>query len=441
MISSTQLMAARNDLTAYVVDGITPKSALTPSSLADLQDDMRQLRADSLATIPISGATRLSVGNVPTQYDVALDLSLMPSVFEHEPGDMTAICDANVNVAQLESALNAGNQRLPFTVPRANGATVGGSVASNAGGRLRPRFGGIRDWVIGMHVVSPDGVVTKSGGRVVKNVQGFELHRLHTGAFGTLGIITNVAFKLVPIPKASSTLAMWFDEHDSAIQATQLLATSGYEMDSLRLYSGNAAISVIRDVHQDQSADPDLNDDSPTFLLVTKVAGSAAAVRSQAESVRGLSGTLPTLGFAELRESADEIWDYLDSESSQGELVVQFTGLPSNTAKLLRRLQRILSQTGWESESNMALDGGYGTLQMSVKTITHADESAETVERITSTARECQCDYLIERCPTEIKSNLDIFGIDPALEVISRRTKKQFDPNSIINRGRYAFRI
>ena len=234
-------MAESPEPTLYAVDDVVPDYVVTPSNLTELQDQLRQCDADGLAVIPASGQTQIHVGNVPGQYDVALNLSNMPAVVEHEPGDMTAICDANVNVAELETILNAANQRLPFRVPNARRATIGGSVAANVGGRLRPRFGGIRDWIIGMHVMSPEGVETKSGGRVVKNVQGFELHRLHTGALGTLGVITNVAFKLVPHPKASATVAMWFDDHQSAIQATHIIAASGLEIDSCRLYVGNRA--------------------------------------------------------------------------------------------------------------------------------------------------------------------------------------------------------
>lgn len=433
-------MADSEALTTYAVDGVSPNCALTPSSPRELHEHLRQCDSDGLAAIPFSGCTRMHVGNSPDRYDVALDLSRLPAEIEHEPGDMTAICDANVKVADLESVLRATNQRLPFIVPKSTQATVGGSVASNVGGRLRPRFGGIRDWIIGMHVVSPSGVSTKSGGRVVKNVQGFELHRLHTGALGTLGIITNVAFKLVPLPKSSATVAMWFEDHRSAVQATDIIAASGLEIDSCRLYLGNRAESVIRDIYQDEPSQPHGNNDSPRFLLLTNVAGSPSSVRYQVEHLRGLSGTFPTLGFTRLDPPVEEVWDYLDDENGDAALVAQFAGLPSDIGDLLNRLQRVLVRDGCAESAEFCLDGGYGSLQMSISSPDGA-HLVSTVKAVGEAARAYGCTYLIERCPTDIKDDLDVFGVDPTLAHIIRRTKTQFDPNSTLNRGRYAFRV
>lgn len=431
-------MAESTDPTLYAVDDVVPKRVVKPTNMSELQELLRQCDRDGDAVIPSSGRTQIHVGNAPSRYDVALDLSEMPAEIEHEPGDMTAICDANVKIADLESMLNATNQRLPFRVPNSDRATVGGSVASNVGGRLRPRFGGIRDWVIGMHVVSPSGVLTKSGGRVVKNVQGFELHRLHTGAFGTLGIITNVGFKLVPLPKASATVAMWFDDHQSAIQATHIIAASGLEIDSCRLYLGNRAVSVVRDIYEDEPARPD--GDNPSGLLLTGVAGSPSSVRHQVEHLRGLSGTFPTLGFAKLDQPDTETWDYLDADDAEAELVVRYAGTQSDSANLLRRLQRVVANAGCANDTEFTLDGGYGALQMRISSLANTD-GASLLSSLDTAARDNSCTYLVERCPVDLKRDFDVFGIDQALETISRRTKLQFDPNSTLNRGRFTFRI
>ena len=162
----------------YSVDGLTPSEVQTPGSVEELSQVLERADGERLAVIPRSGGTRLHVGNLPARYDIALDLTAMPREIEHEPGDLTAIVDAAVTVADLQSQVAQAGQRLPFEAPRAAEATIGGSVASNAAGHMRTSFGGIRDWVIGMQVVMADGTVTKSGGRVVKNVQGYDLYRL-----------------------------------------------------------------------------------------------------------------------------------------------------------------------------------------------------------------------------------------------------------------------
>lgn len=428
---------ATAELDRYAVDGVAPSDVVAPQSLDELREVLRQCHADGRGVIPIAGGTRMSVGNLPSRYDVALDLSGMPATFEHEPGDMTVVCDASANVTEVEMALNDASQRLPFRVPDPGRATIGGSVASGAGGRLRYRFGGVREWVIGMSVVSADGIVTKSGGRVVKNVQGFDLHRLHTGAFGTLGIITSVAFKLVPLPRHSTTVAMWFEDLDTALTVATQVASLGLEADSVRLYAGDAATVAVRDLQPDDGTSGDYDAEG---LMLTKLAGSVSSVRSQLERLRGFSGTVPVAGYADAgtAELGADLWDDLDRSTEQGPLAVQFSGRASATAALLRRLHREL---GDETGANFALDAGYGSLQMSVGARDDVDALGPLLQQITSAARDSRCDYLIGRCPTAVKSEVNVFGIDAGLEAIMRRTKMQFDPDAILNRGRYAFGI
>ena len=189
----------------FRVDGLMPEDVMRPSTVADVAHCLSDLSAKSKTVLPWGGGSRMHIGNVPARYDVALDLSLLNSNIEHVPGVMTVVCDAGVKISELTSLLADANQRLPFDVAHPDIATIGGSVASNAPSRLSPRFGGIRDWIIGMSVVLADGTPTKTGGRVVKNVQGYDLHRLHTGAFGTLGVIVSVALKLVPVAEGTQT--------------------------------------------------------------------------------------------------------------------------------------------------------------------------------------------------------------------------------------------
>lgn len=356
----------------------------------------------------------------------------MPAAFDHVPGDMTVVCDANANVAAVEAALNEASQRLPFRVPDAGRATIGGSVASAAGGRLRQRFGPIREWIVGMSVVSPDGVETKSGGRVVKNVQGFDLHRLHTGAFGTLGVITSVAFKLVPLPRHSTTVAMWFEDLESALAVSTQVAGLGLEADSVRLYAGDAAGAAVRDLRTDDISSDDAD---AAYLLLTKLTGSVSSVRSQLERLRGFSGTVPIAGYADATTAdlGDDLWDDLDRAVEFGVLTMHFSGRPTDTPALLRRLSRDVPAT-------FALDAGYGSMQMSIGEA-DADALSAMLPAVTEIASEHRCDYLIERCPAPTKSQLDVFGIDASMEPIMRRTKAQFDPDAILNRGRYAFGI
>ncbi len=200
----------------YTLDGLSPSSVEKPNSLEELSTCLSKVHDSNLSAVPWGGGTRIGVGNIPSSYDTAIDLSGFQGEIEHVPGDMTVVANAGVTIGTLNELLAKEGQRLAFEVRNPELATVGGSVASNAPGRRQSSTGGIRDWVIGMQVVLADGTVTKSGGRVVKNVQGYEMHRLNTGAYGTLGIVSQAAFKLLPIPPEQQSVVVWFDDLDSA---------------------------------------------------------------------------------------------------------------------------------------------------------------------------------------------------------------------------------
>ena len=147
----------------FPVDGLLPAEVISPTRKSGVVLYLSELYRQGKTVIPWGGGTRMGIGNVPAGYDVALDLSGLTSEIEHVAGDMTLVCDAGVKISHLSSLLAESQQQLPFEVPHSSEATIGGSVASNAPSRLAPRFGGIRDWVIGMSVVLADGTPTKSG--------------------------------------------------------------------------------------------------------------------------------------------------------------------------------------------------------------------------------------------------------------------------------------
>ena len=152
---------------SYSIDGMTPSSIERPQTLEEVSNALCKSNNEGRSVIPWGGGTRIEIGNIPTSYDTALDLSGFTGDIEHEPGDMTVVANAGVTIGSLNALLRDQGQRLPFEVRNPAMATVGVSIASNASGDRQSSTGGIRDWVIGMQVVLADGTITKSGGRVV----------------------------------------------------------------------------------------------------------------------------------------------------------------------------------------------------------------------------------------------------------------------------------
>ena len=189
------------DLDKYKVDGLTPSKTISPKNPESLADLLRIASENSWKVIPFGFGNMMNIGSIPNGYDIAIDLSEMPKYIQHNSEDLTVTCSSNTSFGELNLKLKEKQQWLPFDSPLINHQSVGGILACNLPGSLNACYGYIRDYVIGMKTATPFGQVTKSGGTVVKNVTGFDLTRLHIGALGTLGIITEASFKIIPIPE------------------------------------------------------------------------------------------------------------------------------------------------------------------------------------------------------------------------------------------------
>ena len=427
----------------YNVDGVSPSDVIHVVSENDVCDTLINCHANNLSVVPWSGGTRTNIGNIPTRYDVALDLSGLRSNIEHVAGDMTVVCDAGVTIGELETLLRTQGQRLPFNVPFPETATIGGSIASNAPNRLRVMFGGLRDWVIGMRVVLADGTSTKSGGRVVKNVQGYDLHRLHTGAYGTLGVITEVGIKLVPLPKATRTVAMWFDQIDLAGQGAVEIGHSQLNVECARLFCGGGVAGMVRDLSSDRYMDAGNDLTQSAVLTMVQISGSKASLERQTRELTGLAGTIPALGYEVLdSKSESAAWEYMEStlERADVDFRARIVSKASDTLRIMDGLRRFCQTHGYDDNFSGMADVGYGTLTISVEKIedTIANDLAS---QCIKTSKACGGSALIEKCSVAVKRNIDIFGIDDKVRELMLNMKREYDPNGVLNRGRYAFRI
>ncbi|TME26695.1 MAG: FAD-binding protein, partial [Chloroflexi bacterium] len=224
-------------LDAHVIDGVAPRSVIRATSEADVVDAIRGANERGDALVVSGGATRLGVGDPPARYDTALDLSAVRGIVEYEPGDLVATVRAGTTLAELAEALAPRGQSWPVEPGLPERATVGGTLASAAGGPSRLRYFHPRDWVIGARVVLGDGTPVRSGGRVVKNVTGYDLTRLWSGTFGTLVAIVELTLKLTAIPERTVSLVAEVDV-PAALQIANDLHASGLPLDALAVVTG-----------------------------------------------------------------------------------------------------------------------------------------------------------------------------------------------------------
>jgi glycolate oxidase FAD binding subunit len=193
------------------VAGVSPDAVVSPADEAQVAEVLRAASAHHLAVVTRGGGTKLDWGAAPARCDVVLSTSRIDGIVDHEPADLVCVACAGMTLAALQERLASAEgfrQRLMLDPPHGAAATLGGVVASAASGPLRTRFGTPRDLVIGASFVLSDGTVGRSGGKVVKNVAGFDVAKLLVGSLGTLAVITEIAFRLHPLPAASRTVVL-----------------------------------------------------------------------------------------------------------------------------------------------------------------------------------------------------------------------------------------
>lgn len=318
---------------AHAIDGLTPRDVIRATSEAEIVDAIRGANERSEAIVVTGGGTRLGMGDPPARYDAALDLSAIRGVVEYEPGDLVVTVRAGTTLAELAAALAPRGQRWPVEAGLPLRATVAGTLASAAGGPSRLRYFHPRDWVIGARVVLGDGTPIRSGGRVVKNVTGYDLTRLWSGTFGTLAAIVELTLKLTAIPERTVSLVAEVDV-PAAFQVASELHASGLPLDALAIVTGEAVGAV--------GARGDA-------ALVVRLTGPAAAVRRLGREVRER---------VRCRDVANEIWERVAALPLEAKWTartawpasaqppVQFAGYPAviypgtSTAYLLRSIDR-----------------------------------------------------------------------------------------------------
>jgi glycolate oxidase FAD binding subunit len=245
--------AARPAQPEDAVAGVMPRFAASPASVAEASELLRAAAAHDLAVVPRGGGSKLGWGTPPRRCDLIVDTSGLDRVLEHAAGDLVARVQAGVSLARLGEVLAGAGQQLALdppphpapllpadgaaaAPPQWLGATVGGTLATGAAGTRRLRYGTPRDLLIGITVVRADGTVARSGGKVVKNVAGYDLGKLFTGSFGTLGLIVEAVFRLHPRPASAGYVTVGCDGPDEAYWAVATaagseLAPSAIELD------------------------------------------------------------------------------------------------------------------------------------------------------------------------------------------------------------------
>ena len=224
----------------YVLEGRTPEAVVFPGSREEVGGVLVAAAGAGVPVTPWGGGTRISVGMPPARPGIVLSLKRLDRLVEHEPADLTATAEAGMTLAAFQAALGQRGQWLSLDPPNAREGTLGGILASNASGPRRHLYGTARDLLIGLTMVLADGSIVRGGGKVVKNVAGYDLPKLAIGSFGTLGVIVEATVKLRPRPDTDRLVVAWFERVKDAGAGARAIMASDLIPSALELADAEA---------------------------------------------------------------------------------------------------------------------------------------------------------------------------------------------------------
>jgi glycolate oxidase FAD binding subunit len=387
------------------VEGVEPDFVVEPGSIEEISDLMKLAAREGLAVAPRGGGTKMHIGDPPRRLDLIVSTARMNEVLEHTPGDQIIRLEAGVKLEDLQEHISGSDQMLAIDPPE-SGATIGGIVAANSSGPRRYRYGTIRDLIIGITVVLYDGTVAKAGGKVVKNVAGYDLSKLFTGSLGTLGVIANANFRLHPRPGAARTVAVEVTEPQQAQAAAQAIVHSQVEATAVEL-------------HYDEN-------ERRLAVLLESIPGG---IDAKAETTSFLLKQ-----FGEVRTLSDEEVNHL-GPLTPPEVVLKIGAPPAELAAVL---VAVLGAAERKGLAHPRITGHAGT---GVTLVGFSGENEDGAAGFVEEMREIWVrrggNVTLQRAPLTLKQRVSTWDNGGDYLGLVRRVKEKFDPRGGMNPGRF----
>ena len=406
----------------YTFDGYVPKAVILPASVQEIQDVLRFASKKALSVIPTGAGTKLGIGNLPQKVDIVLATTRLNSVVEYEPADLTVTVEAGIRLATLQTELAQHRQFLPLDPPYSDRCTIGGIVSANTSGSLRLRHGTARNQVLGLRVVHANGSVVKSGGKVVKNVAGYDLNKLYIGAFGTLGIVTEVTLKLSPIPPREAILTAGFENVQDTVKTGLNIVGSQYLPMFVNLLI-NFEVGGAMDAKK------------PT--LVVGFGGDPETVAWQLERCQEMMEQNGAKGVTIIEgEPRRHLHAAVREFAAGAERVIAKLNL--KRTDVAEFAAQIVAEGPDRGAQVMALLGS-GVLYLAVPVTPDTDFQtfAKHLTELRQSATQVCGNLIVENAPPELKQHIDVWGSFGDADALMNQVKVRFDPCGLLNPGRF----
>jgi glycolate oxidase FAD binding subunit len=402
---------------AFSVDGQRAALLCLPSTPLEISAALRVCGEADAAVTPWGGGTAIRVGNQPRRVEVVISSSRLARLVEHDDANLTASVQAGMSLARLQEMVSPRKQFFPVDVPFPERASVGGMVAANLNGPRRGCYGSVRDLVIGIKAVLASGEQIKAGGKVVKNVAGYDMGKLFVGSLGTLGFITEATLRMAPLPQvagtvtATGTLAQVFDLTDHIARSPLL----------------PAAVVVLN-----SSANPDGHGRGQKFRVALWAEGFEQAVVRHFRDTRTMTERIGLESEALEPPAHHRFWNEIRNfPLAPDRCMVRLTMPRGSLAAAVHKIDRWKTA---EFEPAMVADAMSGTVWIALA----AERApAEQFARMAELAREHGGHATMLAAPPEVKKDLDVWGAASPSFRLMREIKRQFDPQGLLNPGRF----
>jgi glycolate oxidase subunit GlcD len=407
---------------------VSPSLTVSPGSIPEVCEIMKLASSVGWALVPAGAETWVDAGDPLVRADIILSTRRLNQIIHHEPADLVASTQAGVTLDAFNQVLAQGGQWLPLDPPDDGRATIGGVVATGLRGAQSYGYGPPRRYVIGMKVALGDGRLIKAGGNVVKNVAGYDLCKLFTGSYGTLGMITELTFKLRPLP-AKEVTVLATGSRDAVFNAARSIVKGGLFPVGLELLSAATTQGINVEISSD------------SVLLLIRFAGTEKTVGYQvAEATRLLSGGA---GITDIETESDDrlLWRRLAAiplgfhEGTAWRVTVKPAQLGSFIEAVEQRFRDLFSSWRWHAGV------ADGRMRMIERLRGDPAEHARELKHLRAVAQSFGGSLMIENAPAEIRQAIGAWGSFGSSATLLQRVKEQLDPEGLLSPGRFGFQI
>jgi glycolate oxidase FAD binding subunit len=442
IVGASYVLTDAAEFDARQIDGMRPSVVLRPADAVQISEVIRFATSEKIAVIPSGGCTKLGIGSPPSRYDIALDLTRMNRILAYDPRDLTLGVEPGARIEDLLQCLSEQRQFLPLAVPFTERATIGGIVAANSSSPLRHSYGGVRDFCLGMEFVTGEGSAAKSGGRVVKNVTGYDLHKLLIGSLGTLGVITRVNFRTFPLPSAQGTFIASFSDAEGAFGFCGEIAQSALTPHMVEVADPGAAHFVF-------AAETPERITAEQWSVMVTAAGKPAIVDRHARELGHMAAGANADEFVRLSDAEQasilaRIREFprLALEAAPSAMIFRIGVVPTAMAPLLARLGQVVAEnqldiaalTHASGVAYVAFLPKEGEIAASAALATLASEVFQACH-----TAEINANAMLEWCLPEVKlATGGVWGPVRQDFALMKRVKNAFDPQGVLSPGRFA---